>query len=378
MRNPFEFGSVVGATAFCNRKRELADLTHAMESSQKLFLYSERRVGKTSLVQFALSKLPKKHYATVYVDLWPTDGEASFIMATAKAITESLGTNAGQMLDAAKRLFGRLVASVSVDDQGHPRVNFSLGSGLPTAPTLEEVLQAPARIAAEGTRRVVIVFDEFQRIMEYDDDRVERQLRSLIQKQQNVCYLFLGSRKHVIQKMFLDRSRPLYRAAAHYPLGPIEPAAWVPFISTRFRAARKQVEEATIREICKQTEGHPFYTQHLCSLLWERCEPGGKVGPAELEQGLRLLLDRESYAYSTLWDSLALNQRRLLQGLALEQNGVRVFSADFVSRYGLGSPSSAQRAAQSLLNKDLIDRDQGTFLITDRFFRLWVARVQAA
>ena len=59
-------------------------------------------------------------------------------------------------------------------------------------------------------------------------------------------------------------------------------------------------------------------------------------------------------------------------------SGKRVFSADFVSRYGLGSPSSAQRAAQSLLNKDLIDRDQGTYLITDRFFRLWVARVQTA
>jgi uncharacterized protein len=72
-------------------------------------------------------------------------------------------------------------------------------------------------------------------MLEYESDAVERRLRSIIQKQQDVAYIFLGSRKHLIQKMFLDRSKPLYRAAGHYPLGPIETRYWVPFISGKFR-----------------------------------------------------------------------------------------------------------------------------------------------
>jgi hypothetical protein len=44
MKNPFEYGGVVGGSAFCNRKRELSDLVRAMENSEKLFLYSERRL----------------------------------------------------------------------------------------------------------------------------------------------------------------------------------------------------------------------------------------------------------------------------------------------------------------------------------------------
>ena len=39
-------------------------------------MYSERRLGKTSLIQAVLGQLPRS-YAAAYVDLWPTDGEAS-------------------------------------------------------------------------------------------------------------------------------------------------------------------------------------------------------------------------------------------------------------------------------------------------------------
>ena len=56
-------------------------------------------MGKTSLIHYALSKLPRDNYASAYVDLWATDGEISFVTATAKAITESMGRSAEQLLD---------------------------------------------------------------------------------------------------------------------------------------------------------------------------------------------------------------------------------------------------------------------------------------
>lgn len=60
------------------------------------------------------------------------------------------------------------------------------------------------------------------------------------------------------------------------------------------------------------------------------------------------------------------------------ESGEKLFAGDFVSRHGLGSGSNAQRAVQALLSKDVIDRDNGSFLITDRFFRLWIQSVQSA
>lgn len=38
-----------------------------MENAEKLFVFSERRYGKTSLVRAALGELPKKGYVCAYV-----------------------------------------------------------------------------------------------------------------------------------------------------------------------------------------------------------------------------------------------------------------------------------------------------------------------
>ena len=377
MRNPFEYGGVVSGEAFCNREQETTDLVRAMQSAQKLFVLSERRYGKTSLVRAALSKLPRKGYLCAYVDLWPTDSEATFATAVAKAITESMSTSVNKVLETARKFFGSLSPSVTVDEEGKPVLTFGLARQARLGPALEEVLETPARIAAKGGPRVVVVFDEFQQILEYGNDHVERKLRSVIQHHRQVGYLFLGSRKHLVQKMVLDRNRPLYRAGGHYPLGPIAESHWQPFIRQRFGAADKGIGQEHIHEVCELTQGHPFYTQHICHVLWELCEPKTALNAEMLRAAVKLLLDRESYAYTTLWESLTLSQKRFLKGLAAEPAGVKVFAGEFVSRYGLSSPSNAQRAVQGLLAKDIIDRDNGSLLITDRFFRLWIQSAQS-
>src|SRR5947209_2762074 len=122
-------------------------------------------------------------------------------IATARAITESISSTAAQLLDIAKQLFSRLTPSVTTDADGKPKVTFGLNVTGQPGRELEEVLAAPAKIAAQGKRKVVIVFDEIQQMLEYESDTVERRLRSIIQKQQDVAYIFLGSRKHLIQKM---------------------------------------------------------------------------------------------------------------------------------------------------------------------------------
>jgi len=377
MRNPFEYGGVVAGDGFCNRKRERADLARAIRNREKLFVFSERRFGKTSLVQTVLGDLPKRSTISAYVDLWPTDGEATFIAALAKAITHSMSSSVEKLLETGRKLFSNLAPSVTVNDEGKPEVSFGLAKHRAVGgPALDEVLETPAKLARKHGHNVVIVFDEFQQVLEYGNDRVEKKLRSVIQNHREVAYLFLGSRKHLIQKMFMDHSRPLYRAGGHYPLGPIAEEYWLPFISERFAAARKKVTRELVHSICEQTQGHPFYTQHLCHAVWELCERGTSVTDQMVREALKLLLQRESYAYSTLWESLAMNQRKLLKGIAGEEDSVKPFAGHFVQRAGLGSASNAQRAVDSLLERDVIDRDNGSFIITDRFFRLWIQMVQ--
>src|SRR5262249_48632080 len=151
---------------------------------------------------------------------------------------------------------------------------------------------------------------------------------SAIQNQRKVAYLFLGSRRHLIQKMFLDKSRPLYRAGTHYPLGPIAEQYWIPFIRHHFEATGRSISNDLIHDIWERTQGHPFYTQALCHAIWELCERKAKVTSELIEQAIKILLERENYAYTMLWESLASNQRKFLKGLAQEPAKIQPFSAE--------------------------------------------------
>lgn len=374
MKNPFEYGGIVGADAFCNRSQELGDLRRAMENSDNLFMYSERRIGKTSLVKKAIQDLPADEFICVYIDLWPTDDEASFVLAFAKGVTEAFATTADKMLEFGKKFFSSLRPVVGMDNQGSPQVTFGGAKGNLSNYTLDQILEAPIKAADSTQRKVVIVLDEFQQVLEYDTDLVERRLRSAIQKQDNVAYVFLGSRKHLIQKMVSDKSRPLYRAGGHYPLHSIELKHWQPFIEKRFTQSNRKISGQCVEVIFKLTQGHPFYTQHLCHAIWENTPYGESVDLKVISESLTTLLKREDYAYSTLWDVLAANSRRFLEALASEDVAVQPFSADFIHRHGLKGPSSVQRSMSTLLSRDLIDHESGSYFISDRFFRLWLQK----
>jgi len=376
MKNPFEYGGVVTGDAFCNREAEKTDLLKAIRNDEKLFVFSERRFGKTSLVRSVIAKLPHKDTVSAYVDLWPTDDESSFVTALAKAITSSMTTSVEKLLTTAKELFSSLVPTITLNDEGKPELSFGFSRNVKIDQAIEEVLETADRIANKEKKNVVVLFDEFQQILQYENDLVERKLRSVIQNHRKVAYIFLGSRRHLIQKMFMEKNRPLYRAGGHYPLGPISEKDWTPFIRNHFRTTERLISDDLIHSIYTRTQGHPFYTQHLCHAVWELCDRKAKVTPKMLDDATQLLLERENYAYTTLWESLAVNQRKFLKGLASEAGKVQPFSSEFIGQYGLGSGSNVQRAVDSLIEKDVIDRDNGSFLISDRFFRLWVQSMQ--
>ena len=374
MTNPFRYGGVVSADAFCNRRSELSDLRRAIDNSERMFLYSERRLGKTSLIQLLLSRLPKRDYLTIYVDLWPTDGLPSFATTVAEAIALSTSTKSDKLLETAKEMFAPLSPSLTLDSSGNPSLKFGIVRSMPKQIDIQEILNVPGKLSQKMNRKVVVVFDEFRRLIEYENDLVERTLRSVVQTEENVAWLLLGSRKHLIQRMFLDQERPLYRSAGHYPLGMIGTEHWLPFIRERFLKANKEIEDEVILSLCELSEGHPFYTQHLAHALWELTPFNDDATPTLLNEALSLLLQRESYAFTTLWESLTRNHQRFLRGLALEAKGVAPFSSGFIARYGLRSASNAQRAAETLLERDVVDRENGSFTITDRFLRLWIQR----
>src|ERR1700687_557174 len=65
MKTPFVYGEVVPAAAFVNRVAELDRLVADLSASQKVFLISPRRYGKSSLIRRALTMMTRRGALTV-------------------------------------------------------------------------------------------------------------------------------------------------------------------------------------------------------------------------------------------------------------------------------------------------------------------------
>ncbi len=368
--NPFEYGGIIEPSNFCNRRQEIHDLTRLIESRQTVFMYSERRLGKTSLIHYVLNRLDKKKFASCRVDLWTTESEISFVKAYAQAISKSLSSPGESLFESAKKWFSHLLPTLSITPEGKTSLSFQISQSGDHFPGLDSVLELPETIARKQKKTIVIAMDEFQQILSYKDSLLIQKLRSIIQSHRHVCYIFLGSRKHLMQKLFLDRSQPFYRAGTHYPLDVIGTEHWRPFLQKKFKLSGKVISDSQIDRILQITENHPFYTQHLCHELWEIT--GAQVRDKDIDSGLELLLKRESYGFERVWDTLTRNQKKLLYGIAHSNDAIKPLSQSFLQAFAIPSASSAQRSIEQLFEAGYVDYKKESLYITDRFFKLWI------
>ena len=375
MISPFKYGGVVGRESFCNREHELRELGRSVENSGKLFIHGERRIGKSSLLKHFIDSLSDDRYIVAFVDVWRCVDTSDFVRECAAVFGSTGSQSPKKLLQRAASLFSGLRPALTVDDNGRPQLTFSNIYRKTDTSLLSEVLNAPMRIAESSPdHRVLVVFDEFQEIRNFNDERIERILRSEVQKQQNIAYVFCGSRKHLLREMFLKGGSPLYRSAAHFPIGCIRTEHWIPFIKERFLIKGISLENIIIEDICSLTEGHPFYTQMICDILWDSCEPGQEPDKEMLNEVLRIVLDREAEGYQAVWESLPSNPRKMLLAAAFENPLIKPFSGHIVYKYNLANPSSARSGLEYLVSRDLVEPLEGKYSITDRFMTLWLKR----
>lgn len=372
VRNPFTYGRVVVGEAFADRKTELADLMRELEAGQSVILQSPRRYGKTSLIIAVLSRLEERGFITALVDLF---GCASTYDLAEKFTTEVVVRNYSRsesLLNFLKEGLGKLKPELIV----HPDGSFGLGLskaavGLDELAVLDEVLDAPQRVAEKRGKPFVVVFDEFQDIVRLDGERIEKLIRSRIQHHQDVSYVFMGSKKHMLDEIFSRPDNALFRSATLYELKRIPSEPFAEYIRRRFSATGLQVKDQIVEAILAFTQGHPYFTQQLCHELWNIGAPRGKVDEEDLNEAIAAILNSQNELFSNLWDSLSRHQRLLVRALASEETS-RPYSGKYIERHRLTSSSHVKKSLDVLTKKQIIHREEGIYKLADIFFKQWL------
>lgn len=374
MKNPFIFGDVVKGEYFTDREEEIKELTLDLLSGQNILLFSPRRYGKTSLILKVLESLKKEDVIPVYVDLFRITSVHTFVKVYTAAITKATATRLEEAVQFLKTNFPAIVPKVIVKTSEPTEFEFDFEAAKKDMDkVLDDLYDLPQKIATKRKRQLVVVFDEFQEITALKLP-VERSLRARIQHHDKVAYCFMGSKRHLLDQLFLDKNKPLYRLAKSVPLGKIPLEKFKAFVRSRFKSVDMFIKEDLIEQILNITACHPYYTQQLCHEIFNICftkKGVSTITPKDIEIAKDKCISAQSYAYSTIWDGLAGKQKDLTLALALNPEA-NIYSQEFLTKHELGAPATVQTAVKALEKKGLLDRQNGGYSISDIFFVEWV------
>jgi hypothetical protein len=375
--NPFLYGSLALDEAFTDREREVAELRSDLFNGQDVVILAPRRYGKTSLVWRVQQEILKKRVLVAQVDLMTTPTKERFAEKLAKTIHDDIASPLYRARQAALGIFRglRVTPRVTLDpDDGSVSFGFDVGHHRADIDaTLERLLELPGELGADRRRRVALVLDEFQEVTGIDA-HLPRLMRSVFQRQPEVAHVYLGSKRHMLRRIFSDRNEPFWRSAKQMELDVIPPDLFAGYIVERFAATGKSIDDEAVARILGVTHGHPYATQELCYFVWEETLPRGRASADEVDRGLAGALHSEHAHFTLLWDAAASGQRLLLQALAAEPG--RPYTAAYRREHGLPAATNVQKALAALRRRELVATEpDGTVAIGEPFFAEWISRL---
>lgn len=369
---PFIFGIKAEGETFTDRKEETEILRQNFVHGVNTIIISPRRMGKTSLVDKVSAIAANDELRIAKMDAFACRSERDFLNALATSVIRATSTKFDEWLTNAKSFFAHLVPKISLgpDPLNEIALTFDFDN---VEDSLEEVLSLPERFAKKKGCKMIVCIDEFQQIGEFADSLTfQKKLRTVWQHQKNVSYCLYGSKKHMMDNIFLHSSCPFYRFGDLMYLKKISQEDWTPFIQERFEVTGKHISKKLAIEICECTECYSSYVQQLAWFVWLKTDVSATED--DLKYALNRFLDSNESLFIQMTESISEYQMNFLHALA---DGVHTGFGrqEVMKKYRYGTSANVVRIKKALLERDLIDNPKPNHLeISDPILKLWLKR----
>ena len=380
MANPFKFGGEVSGYRFYDRKEDAKKLHRRLaDGSTNVVLYAPRRYGKTSLVLKVLEQLrTEDSIPGLLFDMTKASSLERFCSEYANAVFALVGGRK-ELFHKVAEWLAHLHPMVSFGGDGNPPgIRFDYGERM-SALSISEVLDLPEKLMHElGDKPLVVAFDEFQEVAEMSKEfPLENIFRSCIQSHRNVRYVFLGSKTHLLKRMFGDHARPFYKSALPMPLGKPPETESVGFIVARFGEEGLEISEEIAAEIVKVSENIPYYLQAMSSLAYERVTESRRkaVEPADIVAAADELVGLNVGLYEEQMRNFSDAKCALVRALAEEPTSA--FDEAYRQRHSLPTYSTVHSALTDLIDDGTVDSGDAGYRLGDPMLARYVRQSPA-
>ena len=366
--NAFKYGCSVEGENFCARPNLSKSLSNYIESGQNLVIQGERRIGKTSLVKETVSSM--RGWAIMYADFMGVKSVPDVCNRIADALARFDSSDSFM-----RRIFATLVhlRPVATIDAMTGLPTISVDARASSEPSSVNVVMNAVESHVKG-RRVCVVFDEFQDILDVKDGaQMLALMRGRIQFMSHTSFVFLGSARNAMMDIFMSPKSPFYKSAAVFDVGTIPDDDFFEFAKARFATGRRTLPRQLFDRILGFVDRTSGDVQEMCDAIWQTSEAGDRLGDEHFERGLAFVFDRENGVYAMFVKPLTDIQFRVLKALAV-LGGKHPLSGSFLEESRLTNTATVRRSLSSLERTGLVYQGSAGWKFSSPFFREWTRR----
>ena len=374
MTNPFVVTErYVGPEYFCDRETETAELLSNIVNGRNTVLISLRRMGKSGLVSHLYNKEEiRRGYECFFLDIYDTTSIDDFVLLFSKEVVSRLQSQGMKFIEKFISIVNSMRVSFGSDPvTGQPSIEVSLQEIKNPVKTLEQIFS----FLESSSQPCVVTIDEFQQIADYKEGKKHiATLRTLVQSCVKTRFIFSGSNRRMMSKLFNSPSEPFFMSSSPIMLEPINKEKYVEFVSAHFGEADKPITTESIEYVYERFDGHTWFIQYVFNRLYEM---SGKDTPATKEladEAVSYILSLFSPMFKEIFVRMSGKQRALLVAISKERKVTAPTGEEFISKYSLRSASAVQGAMRPLIEDETIAFNNGLYFITNRFFSLWLSR----
>ena len=227
---------------------------------------------------------------------------------------------------------------------------------------LEDAMALLEKVSTED-KKLIIVFDEFQEIMNIHKG-LDKQLRSIMQEQQHLNYILLGSQESMMTEIFERKKSPFYHFGKLMYLNKIPYEDFRTYVSERLPLKKKESLNTIVDEILSFTSLHPYYTQQLSAQVWE-IMTYDKHFDNVVDEAISAIVQTHDLDFERLWLSFNRTDRFIMQSLSNNKNPLQNRQM---------ATSTTFSAIKRLMKAGYVIRVED-YEIEDPFFKAWIIKM---
>jgi len=210
--------------------------------------------------------------------------------------------------------------------------------------------------------------DEFQDLRILGGERVDWQIRGIIQHFRNVNFIFSGSDYRLV-KWMTKPNAAFFNQLQMMEVGPIDTDILTAWMAARAKAGGL-AHFPFGRDIVEMAGPRTGDVIRLAMACFELASAGKTSGDQVVARAFELLVfSQMAHEFSARWHDCSLIQRALLRALA---QGHAPTAAETVRKFGLRSTSTAHSAIKALSEKQILVRTRESEVRFDSpFFKHW-------